>query len=480
MGIGRMAAALTTVVVLAGCSSVVEGAPKGERPDPTKVAGLAITNGPSGAKRGVPGADLSVENGDGGEMDQLAINTLADVQEFWKEELPRSFAGKNFEPVKRFISYDSNGKGVEVCKLNTAGIANAFYCALDDSITWDRGELLPMLKDSFGPMAVVTVLAHEMGHAVQYKLGAASNIGPNTQSIVKEQQADCYTGVFMRWIAENRSKHFELSTGEGLNQVLQTMFFIRDSAGTSFEKQGAHGSAFDRVSAFQFGFVRGAARCAEINEAEIDRRITERPFSLQDTDQGQGRGNARIDQDKYLKALEESLRDAYRSSGAAFPSIDKAGIRSCADAQTTSPASYCPATNQIQLDLPSLLKVGTPPKRGQKGGIGDFAAFALVASRFSLSIQSATGFKLDDDAAGQRTACLTGAWAGLTNRPDAPAGLRLSPGDLDEAVAELLADDSLIAADVNGKAVPSGFARVEAFADGFFRGSSLCVRKYSV
>jgi predicted metalloprotease len=480
MGIGRIAVALAATAALTACASVVEGEPKGERPDPTKVAGLEISNGPSGPKAGVPDADLSVENGDGGEMDQLAINTLADVQEFWQAEIPKSFPGKNFEPVKRFISYDSNGKGVEVCKLNTTGIANAFYCALDDSITWDRGELLPMLKDSFGPMAVVTVLAHEMGHAVQYKLGPASNIGANTPSIVKEQQADCYTGVFMRWIAENRSKHFELSTGEGLNQVLQTMFFIRDSAGTSFEKQGAHGSAFDRVSSFQFGFTRGAARCAEINEAEIDKRITERPFDLSDRDQGQGRGNAKVSEDKYLKALEESLRDAYKSSGAAFPAFDKGGIKPCNDAQTTSPASYCPAINQVQLDLPNLVKIGTPPKKGSKGGIGDFAAFAVIASRFSLSIQHATGFKLDDEAAGQRTACLTGAWAGLTNRPDPAAGLRLSPGDLDEAVAELLADDSLIAADVNGKAVPSGFARVEAFGDGFFRGSSLCVKKYSV
>ncbi len=480
MGMGRMAAILAAAVALTSCTSVVDGSPKGERPDPTKVAGLEITNGPSGPKPGVPDADLSVENGDGGEMDRLAINTLADVQEFWKAEIPRSFPGKSFDQVKRLISYDSNGKGVEVCRLNTTGVANAFYCSLDDSITWDRGELLPMLKDAFGQIAVVTVLAHEMGHAVQYKLGAASNIGPNTPSIVKEQQADCYTGVFMRWIAENKSKHFELSTGEGLNQVLQTMFFIRDSAGTSFEKQGAHGSAFDRVSAFQFGFTRGAARCAEINEAEITKRITERPFAIEDKDEGQGRGNAPIDQDKYLKALEESLRDAYKTSGAAFPAIDKGGIKACNDAQTTSPASYCPSTNQIQLDLPSLVKIGTPPKRGQKGGIGDFAAFAVISSRFSLSIQHAAGFKLDDDATGQRTACLTGAWAGLTNRPAPAAGLRLSPGDLDEAVAELLADDSLIAADVNGKAVPSGFARVEAFSDGFFRGLSLCVKKYSI
>ncbi|MDT7786560.1 MAG: hypothetical protein QOF58_4979, partial [Pseudonocardiales bacterium] len=247
-----------------------------------------------------------------------------------------------------------------------------------------------------------------------------------------------------------------------------------------FEKQGAHGSAFDRVSSFQFGFTRGASRCAEMNEAEIDKRITERPFDLSDKDQGQGRGNAQINQDKYLKALEESLRDAYKTSGAAFPAWDKTGIKSCPDAQATSPATYCPSLNQVQLDLPSLVKIGTPPKKGSKGGIGDFAAFALIASRFSLSIQHATGFRLDDDAAGQRTACLTGAWAGLTNRPEAAAGLKLSPGDLDEAVAELLADHSLIAADVNGKAVPSGFARVEAFGDGFYRGSGYCVKKYSV
>ena len=99
MGIGRIAVALAATAALTACASVVEGSPKGERPDPTKVAGLAISNGPSGPKAGVPNADLSVENGDGGEMDQLAINTLADVQEFWKAEIPASFAGKSARKV---------------------------------------------------------------------------------------------------------------------------------------------------------------------------------------------------------------------------------------------------------------------------------------------------------------------------------------------------------------------------------------------
>jgi predicted metalloprotease len=467
--------ALVAVLALTGCTQLVGGAPRAERPDVTKVSGLDITTGESGAKPGVPDADLRVENGDGGEMDRLAINALADVSEYWAEQLPARF-DVPFTPVSRLVSYDSNGRGVEICRTNTAGVANAFYCSLDDSIAWDRGELLPMLDDAFGPMSVVTVLAHEMGHAVQYKLGDKGGITQATPTIIKEQQADCYAGNFFRWVAEGKSKHFRISTGPGLNQVLATMFFIRDAAGTSAEKQGAHGSAFDRVAAFQFGFQGDPRRCAAIDEAEIESRITQQAFAEEDRDTGQGKGNLKVDDPVALGALEESLREAYKQTGATPPAFSTSGAE-CQDAEETSPASYCPSTNSISIDLPELVRIGTPPKRGQKGGIGDFAAFAEIASRFALSIQEATGYPLEGPAAGLRTACLTGAWAGTTTRGS--ARLKLSSGDLDEAVAELLADGSLIAADVNGTVVPSGFARVEAFRDGFFDGSGLCTRKYS-
>ncbi|MFD7656897.1 neutral zinc metallopeptidase [Actinosynnema sp. NPDC059797] len=467
--------ALAAVLALTGCTQLVGGDARPERPDVTKVAGLDITTGESGAKPGVPDADLRVENGDGGEMDRLAGNALADVSEYWAEQLPARF-DVPFEPVKRLVSYDSNGRGVEICRTNTAGVANAFYCSLDDSIAWDRGELLPMLDDAFGPMSVVTVLAHEMGHAVQYKLGDKGGITQATPTIIKEQQADCYAGNFFRWVAEGKSKHFRISTGPGLNQVLATMFFIRDAAGTSAEKQGAHGSAFDRVAAFQFGFAGDPRRCAAIDEAEIESRITQQVFAQQDRDTGQGKGNLKVDDPEALEALEESLREAYKQTGAVPPEFSTSGAE-CRDAEETSPAAYCPSTNAISIDLPDLVRIGTPPKRGQKGGIGDFAAFAEIASRFALSIQQATGYSLEGPAAGLRTACLTGAWAGTTTQGS--ARLKLSSGDLDEAVAELLADGSLIAADVNGTVVPSGFARVEAFRDGFFDGSGLCTRKYS-
>ena len=118
-----------------------------------------------------------------------------------------------------------------------------------------------------------------------------------------------------------------------------------------------------------------------------------------------------------------------------------------------------------------------PPGAEDTGGLGDFAAFAEIASRYALSIQKSLGAPLDDDKAGLRTACLTGAWAGFTNEEGQQ--LRLAVGDLDEAVAELLQEESLIAADVNGKQVESGFARVEAFRRGFLEGAAPCTKDFS-
>jgi hypothetical protein len=54
----------------------------------------------------------------------------------------------------------------------------------------------------------------------------------------------------------------------------------------------------------------------------------------------------------------------------------------------------------------------------------------------------------------------------------------LSPGDLDEAVSGLLSD-GLAASDVDGRTVPSGFARVDAFRWGVLGGREACDGRYS-
>ncbi|OLR91479.1 neutral zinc metallopeptidase [Actinokineospora bangkokensis] len=475
-----LAAAAAVVAQLGGCAQTpITGKARGVGDiDAGTAAGIPVdNNGPSGPKQGVPDADIPFEGGDGGEMDRLAINALDDIYAYWSEKMPADFDGQKFTPIERLVSYDSDGKAEKLCGQSTKNLVNAFYCSQDDSVAWDRGVLLPMLDKQFGPMSVVAVLAHEMGHAVQFRLGAKSNISQATPTIVKEQQ-----GGFFRWVAEGKAKHFDINAGTGLNHVLATMFFIRDPAGLSASKQGAHGLAFDRVFAFQAGFSEGPTRCARMDTDEINGRIQEKERNDTEVEKSD-EGNVDPTEDDVQELLKKSLDEAFGSAQ------DKPGITydgaDCPSGTATPPVSYCADTNTVTVDPEAVKKIATPPKRGQEpgvdgAGIGDFAAFAEIASRYTLSVQKSYGGELDGVKTGLRTACLTGAWARYTDTDtDNTRRLRLAVGDLDEAVAELLQDNSLIAADVQGKQIPSGFARVEAFRIGFFEGDKGCTEGFS-
>jgi len=464
-------ALVAAIALLSNCSAKVGGtaSPLGQL-DPGSAGGMPVNTGESGPRPGVPDATLPVVNTDRGEMDRLAANTISDVDDYWADQLPKVF-GRKFQPASRLTSYDSDGANLQVCagRENTAGVVNAFYCNLDNSVSWDRGELLPTLVQNFGPLAVTMVLAHEMGHAIQTQLGPLSGVNNATPSIVLEQQADCYAGSFMRSVAEGKAKHFQMSTGDGLNKVLATTFFVRDEPGSSFKGKSAHGNAFDRVFAFQTGFTDGPKRCAQIDVKEINSRITETAFR-NDEDASQN-GNVPITVAN-LQIVAKALNDVFTQT--APPKLVTA-LAKCADVKTTSPTAYCPATDTVSMDMAKLKAIGTPTKKG--AGIGDFAAFGEVASRYVLSVQKAANLPLDDVNTGLRTACLVGHWgASMKKETD---HLVLSAGDLDEAVAELLASNSLIAADVNGKPAASGFARVEAFRIGFLKGASTCTQQFN-
>ncbi|WIY02825.1 neutral zinc metallopeptidase [Amycolatopsis mongoliensis] len=459
-------------VAVSGCTG--KGGASG---DPAKdtgagsVAGLPVTHFESGLKPDAPAPGVDVKNADGGEDDKLATAAIDDVQTYWGEMLPANF-GQQFEPVKSLLSYDSQTDTEKTGCGSVKKLVNAFYCSVDDSVAWDRGVLLPMLRQRFGPMSVVVVLAHEFGHAVQFRLGDKAGISKTTPTVVKEQQADCFAGGYFRWVAEDKSKFYRVSTSEGLNQVMAAMFLIRDQAGTSGADRGAHGTAFDRTFAFQTGFEKGPKECAAMNDQNVKARLTERPFDKGDT----GKGDAKFN-DQAVELLKKSLDEAFKGAGVAAPEIADGG--SC---QTTPPASYCPGDNTVSIDLAKLSDLAQPIDRQAEmqgedpGGMGDFAAFSEVASRYALGIQKGVGASIDNANAGLRTACLVGAWAAFTNRP---GDLRLSAGDLDEAIADLLQPESLISADVNGKRPDSGFDRVESLRRGYLEGSSVCSKQYA-
>ncbi|MFD6859620.1 metallopeptidase [Rhodococcus sp. NPDC060090] len=466
------------VVLVAGCAQEISGTAVSIYDNPFTVAGLPVVSGPTGPRSGVPDADVMIENTDGGAIDTLSGNAIADIESYWEQEYG-SIARGEFEPVGTIISWDpSERRGPRFCGESTYDFINAAYCSGGDVIGWDRTYLMPQLVEDFGPMSAVTVLAHEYGHAIQYSAGTVADDDPG---IVFEQQADCFAGAFIRHVAEGDSEHFELNTADGLNNVLASMVLFRDSDPN--DPDSIHGSAFERVTAVQIGFTDGASTCRRIDAAEIESRRADLPQYFDSSDDGE------------LPITAESVETIFESFHHVFdlespPQLDLSGADlGCSDAKTTTPVSYCPSTDTVGVDLEELAAVGTPDRSRRDGFSadvrGDYNAYVLVASRYALAVQQEAGQSLTDARTALRAACLSGVISAALSPfstvaaklgPDSEM-VWLSPGDLDEAVSGLLRD-GLAASDVNGNTVPSGFARVDAFRTGVLSGETACTGRY--
>jgi predicted metalloprotease len=466
--------AAACAAVLAGCgTTVIDGHAVSMMFDPYRVGGLPAADGYSGPRPDAPPPTRSAENADGGAMDQLALLAVDDIEEFWTQSYSSSLPGA-FVPVSTLLSYDSNdlvGPSSE-CG-STVGLVNAFYCPLDDSIAWDRGVFVPVAAKYFGDMGVVGLMAHEYGHAVQWM---ANLIDESTPTLVKEQQADCFAGVYLRWVAAGNSPRFELSTGDGLNHVLAGAIYIRDPLTTraGSDPSEAHGSALDRVSTFQMGFSGGADQCAAIDMREIAKRQGDLPQYLGYDSYGDPEaGESAIDADTLAKLM-ETLGEIY--SPANPPTLTTEPVN-CPDAQTSAPASYCPDDNTISVDLPALQAIGAAKTEEDEGVLleGDNTALSIVTSRYALAVQHERALTLDTPTAALRTACLTGVGQAKMAEPD--GALVLSAGDTDEAVSGLLTN-GLAASGVNGSTVPAGFTRILAYRSGLQGAADQCYERF--
>ncbi|MEZ0365049.1 neutral zinc metallopeptidase [Mycobacterium sp. pUA109] len=458
-------------LVLAGCASVVDGQAVSMLYNPARVGGLPVTEGPSGPRDNAPAPTGTVEHTDNGKIDKLALLSVNDIQDYWQQNYD-GLNGTTFTPVEKLISYDSSDpSSPKVCGTRTYKEPNAFYSFKCKLIAWDRGVLLPTGQKYYGDISVTGVLAHEYGHALQ-DMSKLVDIR-KTPTIVAEQQADCFAGVYMRWVAEGQSPRFTLSTTDGLNHLLAGLIQIRDDVLRPGEEEGikeGHGTALDRVSAFQIGFDTGTPACAAIDLKEIEQRRGDLPMSLRVENTGRVEsGEVPIDKDN-LSTLMDVMNRIFAPKEPPTLSYD-AG--KCADAEPSPPASYCPATNTINIDLPALQEMGQSANEANKVMLqGDDTAFSVVMSRYALAVQRERGAGLTSAMAGLRTACLTGVGQRGMADPSGIAegkGLILSAGDLDEAVSGILAN-GLVASDVNGNTVPAGFTRILAFRSGLLDG----------
>ena len=127
------------------------------------------------------------------------------------------------------------------------------YCPADMTVYLGQDTLWEFFEET-GDAGPAMGMAHEYGHHIQYELGVRA---PRTaaQSVDFENQADCISGAWARWM-EDRG---DLETEDDLRDI-ELMFPIIASA----EDEGAdrdHGTLEEREQAFTNGFLGGPAAC---------------------------------------------------------------------------------------------------------------------------------------------------------------------------------------------------------------------------
>lgn len=385
--------------------------------------------------------------GDGiGDDDEVILAALQDVEAYWDTEFEELF-GEDFEPVEAFFAYgpdtDSPPCGFPPPSYEEIA-ANAFFCGGSDIIAWDTTQLIPDLQEQFGDFALGIVMAHEYGHAIQ------DRVDFDGLTISFEQQADCYAGAWAQWVreADPGAENFEVAL-EDLDTSLAGFLSLRDTANTSLLDPAAHGTAFDRVSAFQDGFFNGADKCAEYTDGNVPAI----PLELFNEDFFEADEDAPFDQvedftvndlNNFWTLVFNELGDQWEEPAALAldPEDDPpdCGGEEIDEADIEGEAFYCAADDFVAWDEANLM-----PELYDE--IGDFSMATVIGTQYSLAALE----KLDDEAAdfdkALRADCLTGAWVASSILQDRgvsseenPTGNEfiLTPGDLDEIVLAYL------------------------------------------
>lgn len=429
----------------------------------------------SGLDIEAPTPPAQIQGATSSHSDQLAAAAIHGVENYWRENFPTTF-GKPWINIHGYFAVDPNNpKSIPSCVKPSVELADqALYCPQLDAVAWDRVELIPRLSKTYGSGAVMVALAHEMGHAIQNRLG----IDATTQltergrypTILLEGMADCFAGSALRGIADGRVPALQLSRPD-LDRTLRALLSFRDSASIGDIPEGAHGDAFDRASAFIDGYTNGPNTCASMTVS--NQIFTQRGY----TTYADAQNNGNLDLSKLLDLL---LRDTNTWFGQLVtqrgrswqpPVLTFNTDARCATptAPSQGPAWFCPSNNTLVVSSGALGSV--------HDSLGDYASGVLLVSRYAWAAMAALGRPVQSPDASHTALCLAGAYTRTVfdRQSDPHFPVSLSPGDIDEAVDELL-DDNYAARDLTGTA-PSGelgFTRVQHFRAGVIGGPAKC------
>jgi hypothetical protein len=349
----------------------------------------------------------------------------------------------------------------------------ALYCRGADFVAVDASPdgLLGDLVDEHGPLTIAVVIAHEYGHAIQERIGALDLALP---TVVTEQQADCLTGAWLGRASDGTSSLLRAGP-DAVRAGLIALVNVRDPLGVATTTPGGHGTAFDRVGAFQDGFDGGAPACVPL--LEEPRELMPNEFtSLDDYLRG---GDApydcTFDRDpecvpswEFLGAdLDEFWSLATDSTVTVLPSPGpptSGAVRECPDAVVIDGAiEVCPLDSTVRFDESVV--------RPLYDEVGDFALGYLLGAAWTELVIAPGSVGAEEGSTELLRDCLVGVWVadittGRRRDPRRSSTVVTSPGDLDEAIITILTLD--------GEGGADSVDRISAFRSGVLGGFEAC------
>jgi hypothetical protein len=116
---------------------MLDGTPVSVFADPFRVGVLEAVDGATGLRPDAPAPSRKVDGTGTGRVDQIAAQSISDIEAFWETRYSDTFDGE-FRPVKELISWNAERLGGQFCDDPSFLLINATYCYLDDTIGWDR------------------------------------------------------------------------------------------------------------------------------------------------------------------------------------------------------------------------------------------------------------------------------------------------------------------------------------------------------
>ena len=408
--------------------------------------------------------------------DAIVAAAILDIEE-WATEVLIDTYGLDGTPARGgvFAGHPDRRVALPGCGTDSTDYRDlmeyvALYCPVDEFVIYDDGPdgLLGSLAAENGGISIGVVLAHEFGHFIQDRVGVLDR---NLPTVVTEQHADCLAGAWLGRASAGRSPNLTIGS-DAIRAGLIALVQVRDPAGVDTLSPGGHGTAFDRVGAFQLGIDGGADRCAGI----IDDPLPLMPNAYLSMDDYLRGGDAPYDcttvddptcTDSW-QFLGEDLNEFWSLSlGAsiemeAWPVDSIAGV--CADLRIVDgPIARCPTSNLVVFDAQNVFDLYVE--------FGDFTLGYLLGLAWADLVLEREGSSVQSEPA--LADCLVGAWVdditlGSRRSPNRESTVVTSPGDPDEAITMLihLADDT---------SSTTLFDRVAAFRTGVLNGLERCL-----